>query len=156
MLLLNLFIFTIQAQTSDRKKLDFNKDWKFHLGDNAKASKPDFKDDKWRKLTLPHDWSIESNFIKEAPATNQGGSLPGGIGWYRKTFVLPVSAKEKKVCIEFDGVYKNSEVWINGNYLGKRPYGYVNFWYDLTPYLFFDKKNVITVKVDNIQQPDSR
>lgn len=139
-----------------RTVIDFNKDWKFFLGDDSTAMQSGFSDAKWRKLNLPHDWSIESNFIKEAPATNQGGSLPGGIGWYRKTFTLPESAREKKVNIEFDGVYKNSEVWINGHYLGKRPYGYINFSYDLTPWLFFGKQNVIAVKVDNSLQPDSR
>ena len=139
-----------------RTVIDFNKDWKFFLGDDSTAMQSGFSDAKWRKLNLPHDWSIESNFTKDAPATNQGGSLPGGIGWYRKTFTLPESAREKKVNIEFDGVYKNSEVWINGHYLGKRPYGYINFSYDLTPWLFFGKQNVIAVKVDNSLQPDSR
>jgi beta-galactosidase len=80
--------------------------------------------------------------------------LPGGIGWYRKTFTLPVSAKNKIVSIEFDGVYKNSEVWINGHYLGKRPNGYVAFSYELTEYILpSPQKNVIVVKVDNSQQP---
>jgi beta-galactosidase len=144
----------VQAQL--RGVIDFNKDWKFYLGDDSLAKNENYDDSKWRKLSVPHDWSIESDFIKDAPATNQGGSLPGGIGWYRKAFTLPAFAKEKKVSIEFDGVYKNSEVWINGNYLGKRPYGYINFSYDLTPYLFFEKQNVIAVKVDNSLQPDSR
>ncbi|HMT74598.1 MAG TPA: glycoside hydrolase family 2 TIM barrel-domain containing protein [Chitinophagaceae bacterium] len=139
-----------------RTVIDFNKDWKFFLGDDSTAMQSGFSDAKWRKLNLPHDWSIESNFTKDAPATNQGGSLPGGIGWYRKTFILPASAKGKNINIEFDGVYKNSEVWINGHYLGKRPYGYINFSYDLTPWLFFGKQNVIAVKVDNSLQPDSR
>lgn len=150
-----LFVFTgVYAQV--RTVIDFNKGWKFLLGDDSTAIQPGYNDTKWRNLNLPHDWSIESNFTKDAPATNQGGSLPGGIGWYRKTFLLPASEKNKNVNIEFDGVYKNSEVWINGNYLGKRPYGYINFSYDLTPYLFFDKQNVIVVKVDNSLQPDSR
>jgi beta-galactosidase len=143
-------------QAQPRQVTDFNKDWRFYLGDDSLARLTNYDDSKWRTLSVPHDWSIESNFIKDAPATNQGGSLPGGIGWYRKRFLLPAAAKEKKISIEFDGVYKNSEVWINGNYLGKRPYGYINFSYDLTPYLFFDKQNVIAVKVDNSLQPDSR
>ncbi len=155
-LLLLILFASINLQAQPRSIIDFNKDWKFYLGNDSAAINPSFNDAKWRSLSLPHDWSIESNFIKDAPATNQGGSLPGGIGWYRKTFSLPASAKEKNVNIEFDGVYKNSEVWINGHYLGKRPYGYINFSYDLTPYLFFDKQNVITVKVDNSLQPDSR
>lgn len=141
---------------SPRSVIDFNAGWKFLLGNDSASINPSYSDAKWRTLSLPHDWSIESNFIKEAPATNQGGSLPGGIGWYRKTFTVPASAKNKNVSIEFDGVYKNSEVWINGRYLGKRPYGYSSFSYDLTSYLFFSKANVIAVKVDNSRQPDSR
>ena len=140
-----------------RSVVDFNKDWKFFLGHDSLASQSVYDDSKWRKLSLPHDWSIESNFSKDHPATTQGGALPGGIGWYRKTFTVPASAKNKNVLIEFDGIYKNSEVWINGHYLGKRPNGYVCFTYDLTPYLFSSpQKNVIAVKVDNSQQPDSR
>ena len=140
-----------------RSEIDFNEGWKFFLGNDSSAIDPKFNDSRWRSLSLPHDWSIESDFIKDAPATNQGGSLPGGIGWYRKTFTLPTTTKNKNVSIEFDGVYKNSEVWINGHYLGKRPYGYVSFSYDLTGYIFpSPQKNVIVVKVDNSQQPDSR
>jgi len=140
-----------------RSEIDFNEGWKFFLGNDSSAIDPKFNDSRWRSLSLPHDWSIESDFIKDAPATNQGGSLPGGIGWYRKTFTFPTTRKNKNVSIEFDGVYKNSEVWINGHYLGKRPYGYVSFSYDLTGYIFpSPQKNVIVVKVDNSQQPDSR
>jgi beta-galactosidase len=150
-----LFLNILHAQV--RKVIDFNKDWKFYLGNDSTAINPSYNDTKWRALSLPHDWSIESNFIKDAPATNQGGSLPGGIGWYRKTFQLADSLSYKKISIEFDGVYQNSEVWINRNYLGKRPNGYVSFQYDLTPYLKFDgDKNIIVVKVDNSQQPNSR
>src|SRR5690606_18455693 len=83
-------------------------------------------------------------------------ALPGGIGWYRKTFSVPASSKNKQVFVEFDGVYKNSEVWINGHYLGKRPNGYIAFSYELTPYLNFGKQNTIAVKVDNSKQPNSR
>ncbi len=127
------------------------------MGDDSTSINADYDDSKWRSLNLPHDWSIESDFKKEFPATNQGGALPGGIGWYRKTFTLPVSAKDKNVNIEFDGVYRNSEVWINGHYVGKRPNGYISFSYDLTAYVKqAPAKNVIVVKVDNSQQPNSR
>jgi beta-galactosidase len=152
-----LITFSFEANAQPRLEIDFNKGWKFFLGNDSLAINPGFDDSRWRSLSLPHDWSIESDFIKDAPATNQGGSLPGGIGWYRKTFTLPASAENKNVSIEFDGVYKNSEVWINGHYLGKRPYGYVSFSYDLTPFILpSPQKNVIVVKVDNSQQPDSR
>jgi beta-galactosidase len=150
-----LLVHALHAQV--RQNINFNAGWKFYLGNDSMASNENYDDKKWRVLNLPHDWSIEGNFSKDHPATNQGGALPGGIGWYRKTFTLPASAKNKKVCIEFDGVYRNSEVWINGHYLGKRPNGYISFEYDLTPYLKFgNEKNVIAVKVDNAQQPNSR
>ena len=145
-LLLNL-ISTAQV----RSIVDFNNGWKFLLGNDSLASNANYNDAKWRSLNLPHDWSIESNFSSSFPATNQGGALPGGIGWYRKTFTVPASSSNKITRIEFDGVYKNSEVWINGHYLGKRPYGYINFSYDLTQHLNYGKPNVIAVKVDNSQ-----
>ncbi|MBP6023481.1 sugar-binding domain-containing protein [Ferruginibacter sp.] len=153
-----LFCFTaLYSNAQLRKNIDFNSDWKFNLGNDSTASNENFNDAAWRTLILPHDWSIEGNFSKDHPATNQGGALPGGIGWYRKIFTLAEVDNEKKVAIEFDGVYRNSEVWINGHYLGKRPNGYISFSYDLTPYLKFgNQKNVIAVKVDNSQQPNSR
>ncbi|MCX7985879.1 MAG: DUF4982 domain-containing protein [Bacteroidales bacterium] len=138
------------------EKIKFTRDWKFYLGDTI-AYNPDFNDAKWRVLNLPHDWSIEGEFSPNHPATPGGGALPGGVGWYRKNFKLTEKEKDYLIFIEFDGVYRNSEVWINGHYLGKRPYGYSSFRYNLTPYLNFgSKENVIAVKVDNSKQPNSR
>jgi beta-galactosidase len=135
----------------------FNKNWKFFLGDVTKASNEDFNDAGWRSLQLPHDWSIELPFDSASPTGTGGGALRGGIGWYRKTFSLPASSKGKNIFIDFDGVYRNSEVFINGQSLGFRPNGYISFRYDLTPYLKYgNEKNVIVVKVDNSQQPNSR
>lgn len=152
-----LLLLQSSFSQSPRSVINFNNDWKFFLGNDSNAINANYNDAKWRTLNLPHDWSIESDFIKDAPATNQGGSLPGGIGWYRKAFVLPATARDKNVQIEFDGVYQNSEVWINGHYLGKRPSGYANFSYELTEYLKpAPQKNSIVVKVDNSQQPNSR
>jgi len=156
---IHLFCFLLLSLVSSaqvRKTLDFNKDWKFLLGNDSLAYEEKHDDSKWRKLNLPHDWSIESDFKKDAPATNQGGSLPGGIGWYRKTFFVPAADSFRSHRIDFDGVYRNSEVWINGHYLGKRPNGFVSFSYELTKFLQYGKKNVIAVKVDNSHQPDSR
>jgi beta-galactosidase len=151
-----LFTQSPAAQQS-RQVINFNKGWKFFLGDTVTASQVNFNDNNWRTLSLPHDWSIEGSFSESHPATNQGGALPGGIGWYRKTFTLPATAKGKQIRIEFDGIYRNSEVWINGHYLGKRPYGYSSFQYDLTPYCHSGTtKNILAVKVDNSAQPNSR
>ena len=135
---------------------NFDAGWKFHLGNDSTAIKPTYNDAKWRKLTLPHDWSIEGAFGEKETSTTNEGALPTGIGWYRKTFTIPLTAKYKDVFIDFDGVYKNSEVWVNGHYLGKRPNGYISFRYELTKYLHFGKPNVIAVKVDNSEQPNSR
>jgi len=138
-----------------RSRINFNTDWKFFLGDAAEAKSAVFDDAKWRKLTLPHDWSIEGPFDEKNPAKPEGGGLPTGIGWYRKEFIAPANFKERIITIEFDGVYKNSEVWLNGEFLGRRPFGYISFSYELTKYLK-PGKNVIAVKVDNSAQPDSR
>jgi beta-galactosidase len=138
-------------------RVSFNQDWRFHLGEVADGRNPTLNDSAWRRLNLPHDWSIEGELSEKHPAGTGGGALPGGVGWYRKTFTMPLTAKEKLVFVEFDGVYRNSEVWINGHYLGKRPYGYSTFAYELTPHLVYGaKQNVIAVKVDNSQQPNSR
>src|SRR5262245_3345134 len=132
------------------KRVSFNDDWQFYLGEKTDNAQ-------WRQLNLPHDWSIEGEFREDNPAGTGGGALPGGIGWYRKTFTLPATANGKQVFVEFDGVYRNSEVWINDHYLGKRPYGYSSFAYELTPHLVYgNNPNVIQVKVDNSQQPNSR
>ncbi|QNA45675.1 sugar-binding domain-containing protein [Lacibacter sediminis] len=155
-LLVVALLLSLISSAQVRSIVDFNNGWKFFLGNDSLASNANYNDSKWRSLNLPHDWSIESNFSSSFPATNQGGALPGGTGWYRKTFTVPLSFKNRITRIEFDGVYKNSEVWINGHYLGKRPYGYINFSYDLTPHLNYGKPNVIAVKVDNSLQPDSR
>ncbi|MEO3407108.1 beta-galactosidase GalB [Mucilaginibacter sp. CAU 1740] len=139
-----------------RQKLDFDKNWHFNLGAVEGGEKPSLNDSKWRMLNLPHDWSIEGKFSKDNPATPEGGALPGGIGWYRKTFTVPAASKGKLVYIDFDGVYQKSDVWVNGHHLGFRPNGYISFRYDLTPYLNFGGKNTIAVKVDNSVQPNSR
>src|SRR5262245_26296326 len=147
----------VLALLAQRQTTTFDRNWRFHLGDVARAQEPAFVDTAWRKLDLPHDWSIEGLFREQNPAGVAGGALPGGIGWYRKTFTPPAGDTGKVVFIEFDGVYRNSEVWINGHSLGKRPYGYSSFRYELTPHLRSGKqRNVIAVRVDNSQQPNSR
>ena len=100
----------------------------------------------WRILNLPHDWAIEGEFSRDNPSGTGGGALPGGIGWYRKTFTVDKADEGKRLYIDFDGVYMNSEVFINGHSLGVRPYGYVSFSYDLTPYIKWGGKNVVAVR----------
>ncbi|MFR9662040.1 MAG: sugar-binding domain-containing protein, partial [Rikenellaceae bacterium] len=138
-------------ETEVRLTQNFNKDWRFSLSDNPDYRNPEFKDSKWRALDLPHDWSIESEYTPDFPAGKNNGFFSEGLGWYRKSFSLPADLSKKQFVIQFDGVYMNSEVWINGRYLGRRPYGYATFRYDLTAYLNFgeDKTNVIAVRVDN-------
>lgn len=156
---LTLLVFQLnlsQGQGNARTKESFNKGWKFFLGDLEKAKDQSFDDSKWRSLVLPHDWSIEGAFDEKNPAKPEGGGLPTGIGWYRKTFTVPAESAGKNIFIEFDGIYRDSEVWINGRSLGKRPNGYMSFRYDLSPYLNFGAQNSIAVRVDNSLQPNSR
>lgn len=139
----------------DRKQL-FDYDWKFSLGDDPDASSIAFNDAGWRKLDLPHDWSIEGTVDPAHPMGNDGGYFPAGIGWYRKTFQVPSEYRDRKVGIYFEGVYMNSEVFVNGRSVGVRPYGYSSFYYDLTHYLRYGEKNTIAVRVDNSQQKNCR
>ncbi|QEC45585.1 sugar-binding domain-containing protein [Pseudobacter ginsenosidimutans] len=155
-ILLSVFLFVAQTRAQHLTRENFDQDWKFKLDSVNNYANPGLADNNWRSLQLPHDWSIEGSFSNDHPATHNGGALPGGIGWYRKTFTVTASAEDKRIYIEFDGIYCNSEVWINGQYLGKRAHGYISFQYDLTQYLHSGKPNVIVVKVDNSLQPNSR
>ncbi|MDE5845728.1 MAG: DUF4982 domain-containing protein [Muribaculaceae bacterium] len=139
----------------DSRAINFDKGWKFTLENPAGASVPTLDDSGWRSLNLPHDWAIEGDFSQDNPSGTGGGALHGGIGWYRKTFTFTPSMKGKEVYIDFDGAYMNSTVYINGHKLGTRPYGYASFSYDLTPWLK-PGKNVVAVRVDNSEQPNSR
>jgi len=139
----------------ERKQL-FDYNWKFTLGDYPAASTNDFDDKGWRNLDLPHDWSIEGKLDQKNPTGSGGGYFPAGIGWYRKKFNAPPTWQGKRVSIYFEGAYMNSEVFINGKSLGVHPYGYTSFYYDLTPYLNYNEDNIISVRVDNSQQMNSR
>jgi len=143
----------VQAYDGARGQ-SFNDGWKFFLGDATGAQQPTFADTAWTSLSVPHDWSPALGFSQSA--SGQSGFMAGGVGWYRKTFTLDPSQAGKRILIEFDGVYMNSQVWINGTSLGTWPYGYTTFQYDLTPYVKTDgSNNVIAVRVDN-KQPNSR
>ena len=155
-LLFLLLSFIYFAPTSAQRKTLFNDNWQFQLNENSKMHSSDLSDDGWRTVNLPHDWSIEGKIHPKNPMGNDGGYFPSGIGWYKKSFAAPAEWKNKKVSIYFEGVYMNSEVFINGKSLGIYPYGYSPFTYDLTPYLNFDNPNEITVKVDNSPQKNSR
>ncbi len=154
--LLSISMFSCAQKQSARETIKLTKDWKFILADNKAFKNSEFDDSGWRLLNVPHDWSIEGEFSADNPASPGGGALPGGTGWYRKKFQVPETDKDKLIFIDFDGVYQKSEVWINGHHLGMRPYGYISFRYDLTPYLNFGGENVLAVKVDNSVQPNSR
>ncbi|MBN2806297.1 MAG: DUF4982 domain-containing protein [Prolixibacteraceae bacterium] len=143
-------------QKSYNHQLNFDFDWKFATGEHAGAEAIGFDDTQWENIDVPHDFSIEHPFSGEHSTGKSGGYAFSGIGWYRKHFKLPQYAENKKVHITFNGVYRNSEVWINGHYLGLRPYGYSTFHYDLTPYLNPGGENLLAVKVNTSNQPNSR
>ena len=151
-LYLTMFLVTMSSCTKSqiRNIEDFNANWKFKLGDDSSAMKIDFDDADWRNLNLPHDWSIEGEFSDTNSTRAAGGFLPAGIGWYRKSFQLSDNLKDKRVCIQFDGIYRNSEVWINGNYLGKRSNGYISFQISNTlkiSYLLYNDSYLIHINL---------
>ena len=145
------------AVSAPSRRTSFDNGWRFSRGDISGAQFPDFQDSAWSVIDLPHDWSIAGPFAEDEPSGGAGGYLPTGVGWYRKHFTLSSAMAGKRIQIQFDGVYQRSEVWINGQHLGLRPYGFVTFAYDLTPYLQFgDQPNVVAVRVDNSLQPNVR
>ena len=162
---LMLTLMGLSAQARERQC--FDKDWRFLLGDSAIMAKADFDDSSWRQLDVPHDWAIEGDFYVGNPSGAGGGALPGGIGWYRKHFRIEELKNGKmeelqsfnssnfQFFLEFDGVYMNSTVYVNGQKVGYRPYGYSTFEYDITPYVK-EGENVVAVRVDNSDQPNSR
>lgn len=154
-LLLALLLFPSGSKKELRTIEDFNFNWQFSKGDHPKAKQPSFNDASWETVRLPHDWSILAGYQQENTAASTGFT-EGGIGWYRKTFRMPKSDKNRIIRIEFDGVYCKSEVWINGNKLGYRPNGYSSFSYELTDHINFGEDNVIAVKVDHTAYVDSR
>ena len=141
-----------------RERQCFDKNWRFVLGDSVQMAATDYDDSSWRCLDVPHDWAIEGDFYAGHPSGAGGGALPGGIGWYRKHFTLgdcETQVSQSRFFLEFDGVYMNSTVYVNGQKVGFRPYGYSSFEYDITPFVH-EGENVVAVRVDNSDQPNSR
>ncbi len=139
------------------RRSNFDDNWRFSRGAAPRAHEPGFNDSRWMILDLPHDWSIELPFSEKDPGGSRGGYLPGGIGWYRKSFTLSSNLKGKRVAIEFDGVYMNATVWLNGHKLGIHHYGYTSFRFDLTPFLKSGReRNALAVRVDNSRRPNTR
>ena len=149
-----LLVFTAAAG-QPRRVTNMDAGWRFHQGDIMGAEAATYDDMDWRKLDVPHDWSIEGDNLRENPGGGSIGFFPTGMGWYRKTFDVKAFDRNKRYSIEFDGIYMLSTVWINGHELGTWPYGYSSFSYDLTPYLRA-KGNVLAVRVDNSRHGNSR
>jgi beta-galactosidase len=150
-----LFLTQTIAFAQNTSTASFDENWSFYKGGALSAENADYDISEWRKVNLPHDWSIEnlpgtnSPFNKNAISQVGGGFTTGGTAWYRKTFEVPASQKGKRISILFDGVYMNATVFINGHNLGTHPYGYTSFWFDLTDKIKFGQKNVIAVEVKN-------
>ena len=155
LLTISLFLFVqMQAQLSFGESERINSFWKFSNNANHEALRNDFNDRRWQTVNLPHDWSVREQLSPTLASAT--GYLPGGIGWYRKTINIPAERNGKNVYLYFEGVYNRSEVYLNGQLLGKRPNGYISFAYDATPHINFGQDNVITVRVDHSQSADSR
>ncbi len=147
-------IYELSYPSEGRSEILFDDGWKFFRGDSTGAESIKFDDSGWRSVDLPHDWSIEdipgtdSPFDPDAVSEVSGGFTLGGIGWYRKSFIIP-GKDIKRFLIQFDGIYMNPEIWINGVSLGTHPYGYTSFWFDITDHLISGKPNVLAIKVRN-------
>jgi len=143
------------AQDFFQRNILFDNDWLFYRGGQVGAEKPSFDDSSWRTLDLPHDWSIEdlpgtkSPFDQKAIAQQSTGFTVGGTGWYRKHFLIPEKHKGQRIMIRFDGVYSNAEIWVNGQSVGKQPYGYSTFEFDVSGKIKLGETNLIAVKVMN-------
>ena len=149
---------------AQRQVYSMDPGWRFVLGELQGAERPRFDDSKWRVVELPHDWSIEGIPLDDAPGGGRVGFFPSGTGWYRKTFRLPARPPRVRsgqaparlsALLEFEGIYMNGEVWVNGTRVGQRPFGYIAHVYDITK-LLKSGDNVIAVRVDNSLQPNSR
>ena len=151
-ILFNMFYCTTPPP---RNTILFDSDWKFHRGDVQGADSRDFQDNEWRSLSLPHDWSIEdipgtsSPLDSNATGSYNTGFFTGGTAWYRKHFNVPDSLKNKRIYLQFDGVYMNADIWLNGQHLGNHPYGYTTFGYDVTEYLKNEDENILAIQVKN-------
>ena len=140
-------------QISGERRINFDGNWRFHKGDAPGVENNGFDDSQWTLLRLPHDWAIEGPF-EESFNPSTGGLPVSGTGWYRKTFLLPESAKGRVFTIMFDGAMSNSTVWLNGEELGGRPYGYSSFYFNLTPHLRYGADpNVLAVRLQ--PEPDA-
>ncbi|MDT3402042.1 sugar-binding domain-containing protein [Mucilaginibacter terrae] len=148
-------IHKLSAQTISHRDSLINFDWKFFIGDNPAAKEKTFTDTKWQTVHLPHDGSIAGGF-DTVSGTRQNGFRPRHIGWYRKVLFVPASAKGKIISIEFEGVYRAAEVWVNGIYLGKHLNGYTGFTYDVTKHMVAGQTNTIAVRYDNTYKQSSR
>lgn len=137
-----------------RKITSLNLDWKFLAGE-VPAQGESFDDSNWRQLDIPHDWSIEGEFSNRHPSSGSGGWVQTGVVWYRKKFALIDHELGRKLFILFDGVSMNSNVWVNGHFLGNHAYGFTPFWYDITPWVKIGE-NVLAVKADTSLVPYSR
>jgi beta-galactosidase/beta-glucuronidase len=153
---LQLFFFILPTTFTSAfgETIKINDHWKFILGDVQNGASIEYNDSKWQNISLPHDWSVKGQLSPTLASCT--GYLPGGIGWYRKTMEVPLEKKGEKVYLYFEGVYNRSEVYLNGQLLGKRPNGYISFMYDATPFIKYGEKNVIAVRVDHSQYADSR
>ncbi len=144
------------SEMPERNRQQINFNWKFFPADSVNVELSDIQETDWQDVNLPHDWAIGEPVSATNPSGARMGYFPGGIGWYRKILHLGEEYRGKKVFIEFDGIYMNSDVWINGHHLGHFSSGYVSHYYDLTPYLTFDTENILAVRVDNSHQPSDR
>ncbi|MBO4500537.1 MAG: DUF4982 domain-containing protein [Bacteroidaceae bacterium] len=154
LLILCLLALNVSASAQNCGRVAFNDGWHFTLTPTPGLENIQYSFD--GDVTLPHDWAVCGDFNQRAASGTGGGALPGGIGVYTKIFSIDKSERGKRIRIDFDGVYMDAEVTVNGHSFGIRPYGYISFGYDITDWVRFGGENTVTVRVDNTEQPNSR
>jgi Beta-galactosidase/beta-glucuronidase len=152
--LLSMGLQKLNAQPGFGEPVRINANWSFRLGDVEDGADASMDDSRWTRVNLPHDWSVKG--VLSPDLASATGYLPGGIGWYRKKITVPAEKRGEQVYLYFEGVYNRSEVFVNGQSLGRRPNGYISFMYDATPYIRYGQENIIAVRVDHSQSADSR
>jgi beta-galactosidase len=155
LLLAGLAIGIVLPATA-RERLSFDGGWRFHLGEVAGGWEPGLDTAAWQPVDLPHDWSIAAPVAAAAPSGGDGGYFRTGVGWYRREFVAPATGRDRRLSLEFEGVYMNATVWLNGAQIAFQACGYTTFSVDITRYIRFGADNVLAVRVDNSQQPNCR
>ena len=151
-----IFFTSCGKQNDYQLRQNLNSEWRFSLNADSSCIDPDFDDSNWRMLNIPHDWSVELPLAEDNPGGKANGYFAGGTGWYRKTIDVPESYRQKSLYLQFEGIYRDADIWINGKHAGKQLYGYNEINIDIDGFLEYGTENSIVVRANNNADPIDR